>query len=258
MSNVQLDKIATIAGNKIDKEAIKAKTLKLHEKIVMYQRMMYAEGKHSLLIIFQGMDASGKDGSVRRIFSGVNPLGCNVVGFKKPTPIEIGHDFLRRIHQHTPERGMIQIFNRSHYEDILVPSVEKYIDKNHINARYDDINNFEKLLADHDTTVLKFYLHISRDEQLERLEERLHNPEKYRKHNDGDRDSREKWDAYMKVYHEIFEKTSTKHAPWHVIEADQNRWKVYQISEVIVKAFEKMNPQWPELETEKFVVDEDE
>lgn len=251
--NIDLDKILTKASEKIDKNKIKEDTTKLHKKIIEYQRMMYAQWKYSILLILQGMDASGKDGAVRRIFSGVNPLGCKVVGFRKPTPEEGAHDFLWRIHKHTPEKWMIQIFNRSHYEDILVPTVEWYLDKDTIKKRYDDIKNFEKLLHDHHTIIIKCYLHTSREEQKERLEERLHNPQKYWKHNDEDRDSRKKWDDYRKVYHELFKRTNTRYAPWHIISADQNRYKVYQISKLMVQAFEKqMKLERPGLETERF------
>jgi len=250
---IDLDKLPTKAPDKLDKEKIKEETEKMHEKLIQYQRMMYAQGKYSILLILQGLDAAGKDGTVRRVFSGVNPLWCNVVWFKAPTPEELAHDFLRRIHKHAPERWMIQIFNRSHYEDILVPSVEWYLDEETIDKRYDDINNFEKLLTNNDTIIIKCYLHVSREEQKERLEERLHNPLKYRKHNDGDRESRKKWDDYRKVYHEIFKRTNTKYSPWHIIKADQNRYKAYQVTKLLIDAFEnKMKLERPDLETEMF------
>jgi polyphosphate kinase 2 (PPK2 family) len=152
---------------------------------------------------------------------------------------------------------MITIFNRSHYEDVLVPAVEKFVDTKTLEKRYEDINNFEEMLKNNNTTIIKCYLHISHDRQKEKLLDRLNNPEKYRKHNDGDRESREKWDAYMKQYHTVFKKTNTKHTPRHVIPADQNRWKVYHVSKLLVEAFEKMNPHWPALETEKFLSEEE-
>lgn len=259
MSKIDLNKSETTAGDKIDKDNIKAETIKLKEKIQLYQRKMYAEGNNSLLIVLQWMDASGKDGTVKRIFTWTNPLGCRVQGFKKPTPLEAAHDFLWRVHQHAPEAGMIKIFNRSHYEDVLVPAVEWYKTKKEIEKRYEDINNFEQLLVNNGTTVLKFYLNISHDRQKEKLLDRINNPEKYWKHNDGDRESRAKWDQYMDQYHEVFKGTDTKHAPWHIIAADQNWWKVYQVAKVIVEAFEKMNPHWPELEGDvsKFLEEDD-
>lgn len=244
----KLDDISTDAPDFLDKDHIKDETDILVEKINNYQNIMYAQWKYSLLIILQGMDASGKDGAVRHIFTGINPLGCKVISFKAPTPEEANHDFLRRIHRHTPEKGMIQIFNRSQYEDILVPTVEWLFDQESIEARYEQINNFEKLLTANNTIILKFYLHISAKEQKKRLQERMKDPHKYRKHNDGDRDSRKKWDDYMKVYDNIFEKCTT--TPRHIIPSDQNRYKVNQIAKVIVEAFEKMELKWPGLETD--------
>ena len=160
---MKLNKIDPNGSKKLNKEETKAENVKLAAKIIELQKIMRAEQKHSLLIILQGMDASGKDGAVRSVFSGVNPEGVNVKSWKKPTEEEFAHDFLWRIHKHTPAKGMIQVFNRSHYEDILVPSVNGYIDKKTIKKRYDYINNFERMLEDNGTKVLKFYLHISKD-----------------------------------------------------------------------------------------------
>lgn len=244
----KLDDISTDAPDFLDKDHIKDETDILVEKINNYQNIMYAQGKYSILIIFQGMDASGKDGAVRHVFSGVNPLGCKVISFKAPTHEEANHDFIRRIHRHTPEKGMIQIFNRSHYEDILVPTVEELFPEEIIDKRYEHINNFERLLTDHNTIVLKFYLHISAKEQKKRLKERMEDPHKFRKHNDGDRDSRKKRSDYMEVYENIFEKCNE--IPRHIIPADQNWYKVNQIAKVIVEAFEKMDLKRPGLETE--------
>lgn len=203
------------------------------------------------------MDASGKDGTVRKIFSGVNPLGCRVYSFKAPTHEELAHDFLWRVHKITPEKGMIHVFNRSHYEDILVPLVEDIYPKKYVDERYELINDFEKLLAHNNTTVLKFYLHISPEEQKRRLTERLQNPEKYWKHNDNDRESRAKWDEYVEVYHTIFSKCND--VPWHVIPSDENRWRIYLIAKKIVETLKEMHLTWPGLETEKFaaIVDND-
>ncbi len=170
--------------------------------------------------------------------------------WKAPTQEELEHDFLRRIHKRVPEKGMIHIFNRSHYEDILVPTVEGLFTKELIERRYAHIHNFEQLLTDNGTHVLKFYLHISPEEQKVRLKERLENPQKFRKHNDGDRESRKKRDQYRTVYHHIFDRCNTP--PRHIIPADTNRWKVYQIAQILVEHFEKMDLRWPELETDKF------
>lgn len=247
---MDLEKISTEPNKDINKEDIKSLTESLLEQIRAYQRIMYAQKKYSLLIIFQWMDAAGKDGAVKDIFSGINPLGCRVFSRKAPNQEEKDHDFLWRIHKRVPEKGMIHIFNRSHYEDILVPTVEWLFSKEIIEKRYSHINNFEKLILDNDTHILKFYLHISPEEQKIRLKERLENPQKYRKHNDGDRESRKKWDKYRDVYHTIFNQCNE--IPRHIIPADTNRWKVYQVAQVIVEHFEQMSLKWPELETDKF------
>lgn len=247
---MHLKTIATIPEAWIEKEDIKDITEELLEKIKSFQRILYAQRKHSLLIIFQGMDASWKDGVVKDIFTGINPLWCRVFSRKAPTPEELDHDFLRRIHKRTPEKWMIHIFNRSHYEDILVPSVEKIYPKELIEKRYDHINNFEKLLSDHNTKILKFYLHISQEEQKVRLKERLENPLKFRKHNDGDRDSRKKRDEYREVYENIFKRCND--VPRYIIPSDKNWWKVYNVAQIIVQAFNEMDLYRPKLETEKF------
>lgn len=245
-----LDKISTLGPDHLDKESVKEENRELIKSIAEHQRVLYAEGKRSLLIILQGIDASGKDGTIRRIFSGINPLGCNVFSFKKPTEIETSQDFLWRIHQCTPADGMIHIFNRSHYEDILVPLVEGGAKAKDIDCRYDQINHFEELLQASGTTILKFYLHISKDVQLERLHERLSNPKKYWKHNDGDWDSRKKWDDYMACYETIFKRCNN--IPWHIVPADRNWVKINSIAKVILKELEDMKLEWPPLETERF------
>lgn len=247
---MNLDNIPTYPSDEVNKEDIKQITNSLLEQIKEYQRIMYAQNKYSMLIIFQWMDAAWKDGAVKNIFTGINPLWCRVFSWKAPNPEEREHDFLWRIHNHVPERWMIHIFNRSHYEDILVPTVKWLFPEEEIEKRYQHINNFEQLLLDNDTHVLKFYLHISPEEQKVRLKERLENPQKFWKHNDEDRESRKKWDEYRDVYHKIFDKCNT--IPWHIIPADKNRWKVYQVAQVILEHFEQMNLKWPWLETEKF------
>ena len=245
-----LHKKETKSTESIDKKQFKKQSEILSQKIIAFQKKMNAEGKHSLLMIFQGMDASGKDGSVRRVLSGINPNGCIVKSFKKPTDEEYAHDFLWRVYQNTPAKGMIQVFNRSHYEDILVPSVLGFIPKEEIEKRYEMINNFEKMIESNGTTILKFYLHVSKEEQLERLQERVNNPEKHFKHKDGDWKTREDWDKYMEVYQTLFERCNN--IPWHIIPSDQNWYKTNLISKVIVDAFEKMNMKWPELDSELF------
>lgn len=232
------------------KEELKEENKVLIKEIAALQKILFAEEKHSILIILQGVDAAGKDGTVRTIFSGINPLGCNVYSFKKPTEEEFAHDFLWRVHKIVPRKGMIHIFNRSHYEDILVPTVEGYYTKERIQARYNHINNFERLLIDSGTKILKFYLHISKEEQLERLTERIENPVKHWKHNDGDWESRKKWDNYMKVYEDIFQKCNE--VPWHIIPAERNWVKINAISKILLRTMKELNMKWPKLETEKF------
>ena len=245
-----LAKHSTVEPKGWDKAEIKAENVQLINRISELQRILYADGSKSLLLILQGVDASGKDGTVRRIFSGVNPLGCRVYGFKKPTEEEFAHDFLWRIHKVVPAKGMIHIFNRSQYEDILVPTVLNTLPKSVIEKRYDQINDFEKLLEASGTKIIKCYLHISKDEQLERLTERIENPTKYWKHNDGDWSSRKMWDDYMKVYEEIFDKCNK--VPWNIIPSDKNWVKINHIAKLVVKALEDMKLKWPELDSEKF------
>lgn len=245
-----LSNIDTKAHYSLNKDEIKKELKQLNQKLIAYQKKMNAQGNHSLLIIFQGMDASGKDGATRRVLEGVNPSGIHVKSFKKPTDEEFAHDFLWRVHKHAPAKGMIQVFNRSHYEDILVPSVLGFIPKELIEERYKLINYFEKLLEHNGTKVLKFFLHVSKEEQLERLTERTQNPEKYFKHKDGDWETREHWDSYMNVYESLFERCND--IPWHVIPSDQNWYKTYLITQKIIETFESMNLEWPALDSEKF------
>lgn len=245
-----LDNINTRGSEDLDKAAVKKENKKLIAEIGELQRILYAEEKQGVLVLLQGVDASGKDGTIGTIFGGINPLGCQVHSFKKPTEEEFAHDFLWRVHKVVPKKGMIHIFNRSHYEDILVPSVEGYYNKERIEARYDHINNFERLLTDDGTKIIKFYLHISKEEQLERLTERIENREKYWKHNDGDWESREKWDSYQKVYETIFKRCND--VPWHIIPSDRNWVKINAVAKVILKTLKEINPQWPNLESERF------
>ena len=250
MAKIKLSQIKTQQINKALKEKVKAENVDIVNRIGELQHKMCAEGKHSLLIIIQGMDASGKDGAVRRIFKGTNPNGIVVKSFKKPTEEEFAHDFLWRVHPHAPRKGMIQVFNRSHYEDILVPSVYGYLPKDMIKDRYKIINDFEKLIESNGTTILKFYLHITKDEQYKRLTERVEIKEKHWKHNDGDWETRKHWDKFMEVYEDVFEKCNQPQ--WHIVPATKNWEKVNFMGKIIVKAMEDMNLKWPELESKKF------
>ncbi len=234
----------------LDKESIKKETKEMLKEIGELQYQMYAEKRRSILIILQGLDASGKDGLCRNLLEYCNPVGISVYSFKKPTPAEYARDFLWRVHQQVPPKGMLQVFVRSHYEDILVPSVEGYIPAGVIERRYDLINDFEELIRQNDTHILKFYMSVSRDEQVERLNERITNPEKHWKHNDGDWDTLEKRDRYMTVYQKIFDRCNK--VPWEVIPSDSNWQKTYVAATHLLKALKSMDLAWPPLESEKF------
>lgn len=240
-----LSKIATRAPQKFDKEATRLKTAKLNNELSELQNLLYAENKHKLLVIFQGMDASGKDGATRNVFKGVNPLGIRVKSFKAPTREEASYNFLWRIYREIPASGMIQVFNRSHYEDILVPSVHNLIDKKKLNARYDYINAFENTLTDDNTIVLKFFLHISRKEQLIRLNERIKLPEKKWKYDPSDLKESKHWIKYMQVYETIFKKCQG--TGWNIIPADQNWYRDYAISKIIVDRLKGLDMKFPKL-----------
>lgn len=236
-------KISTRAPQSLHKQKIKAKTELIKTEIAHFQKVLYAEKQHSLLIVLQGIDASGKDGLIADVFTGLNPLGVNVCAFKAPNETELSHDFLWRIHPHCPAKGMIQIFNRSHYEDVLVPVVNNTLSKKALQHRIDDINHFEKMLRNEGTTVLKFYLHVSREEQAIRLKERQTNPEKFWKHNDDDWKARRKWDAYMSTYEMIFRKCNDPE--WHIIPADQNWYKEYRAAVIVRDVLRRLNPKYP-------------
>ncbi len=235
--------ISTRAPKLFDKEKTKVKTELLKKEIADLQKILFAQGKHSILIILQGLDASGKDGLVANVFSGLNPLGVSVYAYKAPTPEELAHDFLWRVHKNSPERGMIHIFNRSHYEDLLVPVVNGNLDEKKTKERISDINNFELLLHNHSTHVLKFYLHISKEEQKERLTERQTNPKKFWKHNDGDWETSKKWNDYMKAYLQIFKHCNQPN--WHIIPADQNWYKEYQVAKIVLTKLQSLKLEYP-------------
>ncbi|MCA6364850.1 MAG: polyphosphate kinase [Bacteroidetes bacterium] len=237
----------TRAPKNLDKEKAKQQTGKWVEEIGELQKIFHAQGKYSLLIVLQGLDASGKDGLIGKVFDAVNPLGCTVKAFKAPTPEERAHDFLWRVHQATPAAGMIQIFNRSHYEDVLVPWVEGWIDEKTLLKRYKAINNFEELLADNNTVVLKFMLNVSREEQKERLMERRTDPTKFWKHSDGDWETAKKYDAYMQAYARLTEACSK--TEWTIVPADQNWYKEYVVAGKIAETLRKLPLQWPALQS---------
>ncbi|MEO5996956.1 MAG: PPK2 family polyphosphate kinase [Chitinophagaceae bacterium] len=243
MSSEKLQKIDTRAPKDLDKISTKEKTSGILEEINELQNLLFAEGKHALLIVIQGMDASGKDGVIRNVFGSMNPQGVMVKSFKAPTTEELSHDFLWRIHAHTPAKGMIQIFNRSHYEDILVTRVHKWCDDKTAGERMKAINNFESLLEDNDTHILKFYLHISLEEQQERLNERIKNPSKQWKYNENDFKESKLWDIYMKMYEDCFEECNK--VPWKIVPADQNWYKEFLIASTLRETLKGFDMQYP-------------
>jgi PPK2 family polyphosphate:nucleotide phosphotransferase len=214
-------------------------------RIAKLQRLLYADRRYALLIVLQGRDASGKDGTIRRVFASVNPQGCEVTSFGVPTESERRHDFLWRIHARVPARGMIGIFNRSHYEDILVPRVHDEIDKEGLRDRYRQINDFERHLVENNTVILKFMLHVSRDEQRTRLEERLLDETKNWKFRVGDLDDRQHWVEFSKAYHGILEHTSTKHAPWYIVPADDKDVRDWLVARTIADALDDLDLRYP-------------
>src|SRR3954468_8660327 len=215
---IRLSEISTRAPKDVDKEAAKAKTASLIEQLDELQNLLYASRKYAVLVIIQGMDASGKDGAIRHVFGPLNPLGTSAISFKAPTEEELSHDFLWRIHKNVPAKGMIQIFNRSQYEDVLITRVHKWIDDDTAFKRMEAINDFERLLQEHNNTIIfKFYLHLSREKQQERLKERLTNDKKHWKSNPEDFKEAELWDDYMKAYEDCFEKCNL--APWTIVPA---------------------------------------
>jgi PPK2 family polyphosphate:nucleotide phosphotransferase len=215
------------------------------DKLARLQNLLYAQNKHALLIVIQGMDTAGKDGAIKHVFSGVNPQGCAVTSFKQPSHEELQHDYLWRIHDHAPAKGMIGIFNRSHYESVLIERVHRIVPKEIWKQRYAQINNFEKLLADEGTVILKFFLHISKQEQKRRLESRLKDPAKNWKFDPADLAERKLWNDYQTAYEDALTQCSTPHAPWHVVPADHKWFRNWLIADTIVKTLEKLNMKYP-------------
>ncbi len=244
MASIKLADIPTRAPKELDKEKINQETAAILEELDELQNLLYAESKHSILIVIQGMDAAGKDGLIRDVLGNMNPQGVRVQSFKAPTEEELSHDFLWRIHRHAPARGMIQVFNRSHYEDILVTRVHKWCDDNTARKRMKAINDFEQLLQEHSRTqILKFYLHISHEEQLERLTERIKDPAKRWKYNEKDFDESHLWDIYRQMYEECFE--ACNKPEWHIIPSDQNWYKEYLVAVKLRDTLKSLDMQFP-------------
>jgi len=247
-------------GSKVDLEKVDASFKDKHEshehampeietyaqKIHDLQYLMYAEDKRSLLICLQGRDAAGKDGTINHVLGAMNPQGCPVTGFKVPSKEEAAHDFLWRYHKHTPARGQVAIFNRSHYEDVLVVRVHDMVPKKVWSKRYDEINDFEKRLYDNGTHILKFYLHIDADEQLERFKQRIVDPARHWKISDGDYAERPFWDAYTEAFEAALSKCSTEHAPWFIIPSNHKWFRNLAISRIVAETLESLNMKFPE------------
>lgn len=244
----QLPTRAPVGFHKTDTEQ---KLKRIKEELVDWQTRLYAENRRSVLIILQGMDASGKDGLIRRVFSGLNPQGVAVHSFKEPSKEELAHDFLWRIHQRTPPKGMIHVFNRSHYEDVLITRVLGLVDGAEARRRFARINDFEKLLQQAGTTVLKFYLHVSEEEQRARLLERVQDPTKHWKYEAGDEEKARQWPAYRAVYEDVFRHCNPDSCPWHIVPADQNWYKAYVVAAALRDALAEMQPNYPASKAER-------
>jgi PPK2 family polyphosphate:nucleotide phosphotransferase len=229
-----------------DKETTQAATEKLVKRLGELQELLYAEHGRKVLILLQGMDTSGKDGTIRKVLRETSPQGVRVVSFKKPTEVELDHDYLWRVHAQVPGRGEMVVFNRSHYEDVLVVRVHSLVPKSVWRKRYDQINEFERMLTEEGTTILKFFLHISREEQRERLQARLDDPTKRWKFQHGDLAERKLWNAYSRAYEDVLTKTSTKHAPWHVVPADRKWARDWIVANTIVRVMENLRMKYPD------------
>jgi PPK2 family polyphosphate:nucleotide phosphotransferase len=232
------------ADGGMSKEEGQTKLAKLTAELGALQEELYAAGQHSVLMILQGIDTSGKDGTIRSVLVDVNPLGCRVESFKVPTEEELAHDFLWRAHRVTPRKGMIGVFNRSHYEDVLVVRVHQLVPKNIWQARYDQINAFENILASNNTIMFKFYLHISKDEQEQRLLEREQDTTKAWKLSAGDWREREHWDDYIAAYQDVLQRCSTDAAPWYIVPANRKWYRNVAVSEALVETLREYRKDW--------------
>ena len=245
---VELTRWDTADDGGLTKADAKKRTRELNSRLESLQELLYAENRHKLLVVIQATDTGGKDGTIRHVFDGVNPQGVKVASFKRPTPEELAHDYLWRVHARAPATGEITIFNRSHYEDVLVVRVHGLVGEDRWGRRYGHINAFEEMLVDEGTTIVKLFLHISKDEQRERLQARLDEPEKNWKFSLGDLAERERWDEYQEAFRVMLEQTSTSHAPWYVIPADRKWYRDLVVSELMVQVLEGLDMRWPDPE----------
>jgi PPK2 family polyphosphate:nucleotide phosphotransferase len=245
------DDTSLVPGGKAEGRAASEKIVGRLEEL---QELLYAEHRHKVLIVLQGMDTSGKDGTIRHIMGGFDAVGVRVASFKKPTSVELDHDYLWRIHAQTPATGEIAVFNRSHYEDVLVVRVRELVPKTVWRARYAQINDFERMLARNGTLILKFFLHISKGEQKERLEARIEDPSKRWKFQHGDLEERKLWGKYVRAYEDVLSKTSTDEAPWYVVPANAKWYRNFVIASIIAEALEGLKMKYPEPDLSNVVV----
>ena len=246
--DLDLEELSTrsTAGFSGDKDDAAEILVELNARLADLQEMLYAESKHKVLVVLQGMDTSGKDGTIKHVFHTVNPAGVRVADFKKPTEVELAHDYLWRVHEQTPKSGRMVIFNRSHYEDVLVVRVHDLVPKGVWERRYEHIRDFEQMLVDEGTVVIKLFLHISREEQKERLEARLADPGKRWKFALGDLDERKLWDDYRRAYEDAISETSTEDAPWYVVPADRKWYRNLLVSRILIDRLERLDMSYPE------------
>jgi PPK2 family polyphosphate:nucleotide phosphotransferase len=244
-SRIDLDRFDASRTHGWRREQAEAQQADHELRLTELQERLWAEGRHGLLIVLQGIDAAGKDGTIRHVMDAFNPQGCSVVGFKAPSGAELGHDYLWRIHQHTPAKGTVAIFNRSHYEDVLVVRVHDLVPRAVWRRRYRHINEWERMLSDEGTTIVKFFLYIDRDEQRARLQARLDDPDKRWKFSTGDLPEREHWNDYVKAYEEMLERTSTDWAPWYLIPADRKWFRNLAVAHILGETLEDLHPEYP-------------
>ena len=219
---------------------------RLNDRLADLQQTLYAQAQHKVLVVLQGMDSSGKDGTIKHVFRTINPVGVKVVNFTRPNDVELAHDYLWRIHEHTPRNGRMTIFNRSHYEDVLVVRVNELVPEQVWRRRYEHIRGFEQMLADEGTTIIKVFLHISKDEQRRRLQQRIDDPAKHWKFDHGDVAERAHWDAYQRAYADAIGETSTVHAPWFIVPSDRKWYRNLVVSTLLIDALERLDLRYPE------------
>ena len=243
LAGIETDSTCGFKGDKATTIAVMAQ---LNAQLVELQNVLYAEHKHKVLVVLQAMDTGGKDGCIRKVFSGINPQGVHIASFKVPTALELDHDYLWRVHQRVPGKGEMVVFNRSHYEDVLITRVHGWIDDRTAKRRFRQINDFEAMLVEEGTVVLKFFLHISKDEQRQRLQDRLDDESRTWKFNLGDLAEREKWNDYQSAYQDALNATSSQHAPWYIVPADRKWVRDVYVASVLVNALNQLGMQYPD------------